>query len=112
MNSKQILKSARKLLEDRSRWVQYKLAIDIFGYGVIPRSRKAVAWCATGAISKVSDSEISTPAIHKAFDSLQTASITEGFKSVAHMNDKVQHIKLLEIFDYAIEIDKEEVPYA
>lgn len=46
----EILRCARDLIADRSRWTQGKYAVDAYGYTVASYDPSAVRWCAKGAV--------------------------------------------------------------
>jgi hypothetical protein len=48
-----VLKRARALLSDRSKWTRFTAARDKDGVEVTSRSPKAVCWCAFGALCRV-----------------------------------------------------------
>lgn len=97
----EILKDARELISDPSRWTQGQEARGRFGQTVTANSAFACAWCTIGAVSKVSASEHVQDVI-KAFNYLGDALPGEN-RLLSTFNDSHGHADVMALFDRAIE---------
>jgi hypothetical protein len=61
MNVLDTLTAARNLIADISRWTQGERTIDKLGQICGPSDERAYAWCATGALHKVLEADLSDP---------------------------------------------------
>lgn len=109
MTALEILKAARELLSDESRWTKEASARTIAGEETDALSRKAVCWCMDGAIEKAMGGWSSCrDEYSKAADAL-AASTHDGI-GVLHRDEfvlfnddpKTTHADMLAAFDRAI----------
>lgn len=94
---------ARALIEDESRWVHHRGAVDAMGYSVMPLDDEACCWCAVGALHKVTGT-MHGRAINGPLAYLALASRNAGYISATDANDKGGHGIMLDIFDEAIKL--------
>lgn len=101
------LRFARDLISDPGRWTQRVSARDETGAATMATNSDACSWCALGAVSVATERAYGTGRL---FDDvvhcLSTALPTPpsgGFEPVAAFNDRVDHARVLELFDAAIE---------
>lgn len=92
-----ILKNARELIAEPSRWTQGALARDKFGKELPSTSTYATCWCALGALEKVGDG-LSFNRI--AASHALTRQCPKG--GAAETNDRLGHDEILQAFDRAI----------
>lgn len=103
MNTVEILKSARSLIADESRWVRGHYAATAGKDRAIgPNEKNAHCFCAIGAIAKVmnvsgGDAEESDAAIKLS----NAAGFYYGW-DVPEFNDNHEHAEVLALFDKAI----------
>lgn len=93
----QILREARALIEDPVHWCQTAEARTKSGYPVNPLCREATQWCASGAIFRVAECDLTHPT-HRILCKAM------GVKWVADFNDRRSHFDVLTAFDRAIEL--------
>lgn len=100
----QILEEARELLSDESRWTQGVVARTMDGKPTLVENKEAVCFCSLGAIGKQSDRYSSLEV--KAVRTLQQV-VGNG---VSCFNDAPErkHSEILEAFDKAIKLAKEQ----
>lgn len=99
-----LLKAARRLIGNKKRWTKGKSAADKKNYCVAPTSRKAVRWCAYGALLKQKAAlRLRENVLERADSILDAASqdLTERSNYV-DVNDKLGRDRVLEVFDEAI----------
>src|ERR1700743_869307 len=94
----EILKDARELIADPSRWTQDSYARDVDGKTTDPINPDAVCWCAVGAIMKVKGS-VGSVIIQRPLGPL--AEYTNG-TSLISFNDNHTHAEVLSVFDRSI----------
>ena len=105
-----VLKLARRLIEDPARWVQGCVATDQYGSRVSPDDSGAVCFCATGAVIRVvrpnrHDRETTWRATRLLgmLDELSGCHSQDGQpRPLAQFNDTHTHAEVLELFDRAI----------
>lgn len=106
--SLEVLRGARELLSDPSRWARGTFAKDAFGTKVGVSSSSAVSFCAAGALAKVHGSRPSlfhTDPVLK--ESLML--LSKGLRGeVAERNDHGTHETVLAGFDRAIALAEEQ----
>lgn len=97
----EILKAARTRIAEREHWVVGMRACSPRGVLVRPRSPRAVAWCAGGALAASSspDDEL---VFGRAYDILRAAAIEFGYESIEELNDRGSHVMVMRMFDRAI----------
>ncbi len=107
MSAVEILRQARELIADKSRWTQDEIARAANGNPTDPRGGDAVCWCAVGAIEYCCKNEIGL--FNPVFDALRSASYRLYGANIAAVNDGAAdevyvpaHVAVLEIFDSAI----------
>ena len=111
------LESARQLISDPRRWTIYYSAEDKDGEPVDFNSDKAVCWCSLGALRKVVYESSSKPEnIAKAeeftaygylLDAVDLAKT--GCGSVVGFNDTHTHQEVMELWDSAIKLAKQDL---
>lgn len=95
MDTAQILKDARALIADEKNWTQDKVARDRRGYSVSPESRRAVCFCAIGALRKTCVDDDSLIYARDVLRDVAKIPITE-------FNDTHTHAEVIALFDRAI----------
>ena len=98
MNTAKILTQARDLISNPLRYTTKELARDWDGYVVDPRDEEACAWCAQGAIYKVT----AYGEGRAAFVKLHRKSRCLFAMSVSEVNDRLGHSAIMRLFDHAI----------
>ena len=102
----EILRKARELLSDESRWTKGVSARDEALREAYPRSALAVCWCATGAVLKASGPPSSRMDSHPVLRLEQTLHAAYGpGRYVQGFNDdeSTTHADVLALFDLTIE---------
>ena len=101
MTTKEVLVEARALVE--KGWVQGASAVDENGNKVKPSAQSACRWCATGAVSAISDIHYSR-AIHALANFIESKRLNGSSSIVLGFNDKLGQTQdaVLEVFDKAI----------
>lgn len=102
----EILQAARARIADRRHWVVGMRACGARGGMVNPRSPRAVAWCASGALLWASRSKYAV-SMYEAYEILEVAAIALDYESVEKLNDAASHVLVMRMFDRAIEIGAE-----
>ena len=110
------LESARQLISDPRRWTVHYLAEDETGYPVDFDSDKATCWCSLGALRKVVNKD------HRDWDVAITKEVLahkylrdainlhpKGGASLAHFNDTHTHQEVMELWDSAIKLAKQDL---
>jgi hypothetical protein len=98
MNTLDALKAGRELLSEPKRWGRGSFAQDATGIHVPAQSKRAVCWCALGALHKVAPGQENVWARIEAAALLQLAA--RG--SVSFLNDNSSHEDVLRMYDGAI----------
>lgn len=99
----EILKAARARIAEREHWVTGIRACGPQGGRVGPRSPRAVAWCASGALVASSPPD-DWLVFDLAYDILEVAAIEFGYESIEELNDAASHVLVIRMFDRAIEL--------
>lgn len=104
MKTIDILKKARKLITTSSKWTKGVLAGDKDGVPVPPCDRRAVCWCASGAIIKAAGGVWKAgPAWRPLEDLLFKMQWRHSIPdSIPGFNDNSTHKQVLALFDKAI----------
>lgn len=97
MDTIEILKSARKLIEKPENWTQRAHARDYWGISVPSYSPFADCFCAVGAVQRVTDAQRYCGS-SEALDALSR----EAGGHVPTFNDTHSHEEVLALFDTAI----------
>jgi len=92
-----IIRDARDLISDESRWTRGSFARDRQGYYVQTKSPEAVCWCAVGALIKCIPPGYHEERVIQAFQAA-----VPGHKSITYINDERGHAATLETFDAVI----------
>lgn len=104
MNTLEILKAARALIEKPEHWSKGAFARDPRGNGVSPINKTAVCWCAAGSVRNVG--LISQVELYAALGVLRTALPAEAGRlaGVITFNDRpdTTHADIIALFDRAI----------
>lgn len=102
MTASEILRAARSLISDQACWTQGKAARSASGREVMPSSKRAVCWCAQGAVERVSSSQFETAS--EALEALRrfAPSFDPSFSEPFEVNDVFGHEATLQMFDLAI----------
>ncbi len=105
MSAVEVLRQARELIADKSRWTQNAAARDASGIYTSPRNESAVCWCAQGAIlnkcdwdSRFQPIDLLDNACIALFDGL-AVEVNDGLKV---RGDAASHAAILSAFDRAI----------
>lgn len=98
-----ILKLARARIAEREHWVVGVRACGARGGMVNPRSPRAVAWCAGGALLWAGRSQYAA-SVYEAYEILEVAAIEFDYESVEELNDAASHVLVMRMFDRAIEM--------
>lgn len=105
MNTVEILKSARELIEDEKKWTQggyCRVSGEIAGYAAgEPLPQGADCFCAIGSLAWVGNMTICEAEASEAFK-LLTALTDEDGCEVHEFNDLYSHSTVLRLFDRAI----------
>ena len=102
METKEVLQKAKKLILDPENWTQGVSARDKDDKSASPNSKAAISWCALGAIAAVDNSAVShRGAYRKLLD-------VSGVGYIGSFNDSHSHEEVLDLFDRAISLCKEE----
>ena len=104
---RQILVEARALIEDEKNWTRDRGACDAMGFTCDPRDAEACAWCAVGALFKITGSTHGR-SINGPLSYLVHAASEAGYTSVNYANDQGTHGLVLGIFDAAIKLAAKE----
>ena len=102
MNTKEILVTARKRIEEPANWTQGFSALDYDGDPVEPTSEHAQCWCMAGAVYSVLPEGIHG---REAFEALERAICGEvNGDAIPNFNDdsRRSHGEVLAMFDHAI----------
>lgn len=102
----EILQAARARIADRRHWVVGMRACGARGSMINPRSPRAVAWCAGGALQASSPPD-DWLVFDLAYDILEVTAIEFGYESIEALNDAASHVLVMRMFDRAIEIGAE-----
>ena len=111
-----ILSEAQELIRDPSKWSQGALARNKDGVAVHSDDKSACSWCALGAVDFIGTKRREYIATSRALDAMSlaaedwahTASGTLGETAPTWVNDYFGHAAVMEMFDRAIQIAKEE----
>ena len=102
--ARNVLIRARARIADREHWTTGALARDADGNEVVPRDRRAVDWCALGALYRVT-----TPVKgHRSASELLAAEIDGRLAvgdldyTITNFNDSHTHKQVLALYDRAI----------
>ena len=102
--ARNVLIRARARIADREHWTKGTLAADGDGNEVLPKSRRAVRWCALGALYRVT----SPVKGHRSASELLAAEIHGGPAfgdadyRITEFNDSHTHKQVLALYDRAI----------
>lgn len=109
MNTVAVLKAARELISDRTRWTTNTWARDKNGDACDPLSEEAVRWCVYGVIYHLYDN---WDEAHDAHRLLHKAAMEVGHRDAAtptYINDLVGHTAVMQMLERAIDLaDAEE----
>lgn len=104
MNTLEVLKGVRHLLENPRNWTQRTPARDIKGLPVHAVSKRAVCWCTIGAVHKVvgKDYREFFPSMHTDVLRAIRDVLPDPYDSVAEFNNSTQHADVIQLLDRAI----------
>jgi hypothetical protein len=105
MNAKEVLVAAKNLLSDPNKWTKGAMARNI-NMDLPFYAKNATCWCALGAVNKVlfdAKEENNAPR-QIAVKHLSDAAHKFGYRYISDMNDAIDHTKLMQLFDVAIEL--------
>lgn len=105
-----VLASALEMISDEKHWAKGVGAVDSSGAPVKTSDRRAVAWCAVGALDRAAgeDSEL----FESCLEFLQKASLQLFRCDPAVINDRTDHGGLVEMYTRAIQLASRERQYA
>ena len=100
-NPVRILRAARDLIKDKSRWTTMAMARDEHGHPCSARDERAVKFCSLGAIDVVSTRQLAARKF------LDYAALKMGRRSPSNVNDFARgkynrYTNVMEMFDRAI----------
>lgn len=93
MKSSEILRAAKKLIENENNWIKGAFALDDEDNEVLGNDKKACKFCSLGALQCVQNTR-ELPSLY-----LRDAANTT---SVSRFNDDHSHQEVMEMFDKAI----------
>ncbi len=102
MSNKQLLSSAKALIQDESHWTQESFANTEAGQPVWANDPKACKFCSLGALAKT-DGKQFTGSFDTSCKELTEAAQSLGYDDVPDLNDNADHHTVLRMFDLAIE---------
>ncbi|GAA0235791.1 hypothetical protein LNAOJCKE_0912 [Methylorubrum aminovorans] len=105
MASADILRAARARIEDPKNWTAGQFARTLEGHPVTARSKKAVCWCALGAVAAEADGNDERLAALLLFKSSEALF---GEEDISIVNDGCGHEAVLKVFDAAIAVAEAE----
>lgn len=94
-----ILKRALKRVRNKKRWTQGVIAEDEDGRWINPRSKRAVRWCASGAI-RAEGNSLLTARAEALLDSV--AKSMYKLLDIVAVNDTLGHEAILKVYKEAI----------
>lgn len=102
MDAVSILRDARALITDPTNWTVGVDARSKTGRSVAPSSKRAVCWCAQGAVERVG--VVGSDEFRRAFKAMSRAAtkMMGGFTEPFEINDTVGYEATLQMFDLAI----------
>ncbi len=105
-----VLVSALEMISDEKHWAKGVGAVDSTGAPVKTTDRRAVAWCAVGALDRAAgdDSEL----FESCLEFLRKASLQLFRCDPAVINDRTNHGGLVEMYTRAIQLASRERHYA
>ncbi len=108
MTTLEVLQGARDLLSSPDRWCKKSIAQDSEGGGCGPHLKKAVRWCALGALVRTIGEKDGWGAEFDSAVKVLSGSDTHGGELVSLFNDKpdTAHGDVVAYFDQAIEREK------
>jgi hypothetical protein len=102
----EILKAARKRIEDPLRWTQGYDAVTAIGTSVEPCDAMATCWCTNGAVCKEVGAEYGDQVYERAWNALCEAT-EDDERDPIDVNDELTHGDVLAMFDRAIAAEEE-----
>jgi hypothetical protein len=106
MNHYEVLKAARRLIENEERWTQGAAACDANGRYREAQSPFATCWCGVGVLTKVG----ATGTVwHDAYNALDRATMHLHGVNPVRVNDDLGHQAIMLSYDRAIDIALKEV---
>ena len=96
--------AARDLIKDENSWCQRVAALDSSGRPATILGMEACRWCATGALTRATEGRHTDIAQLCLLEAGQR--LGHEFRSVPLMNDALTHAELIEVFDKAIETER------
>lgn len=94
MKPSEILVKAKKLIATEQTWCQGLLAMNEYGE-TKPRAKDAIAWCAIGAVQKISRA-------NKPLAYIDNIAEEQGWNSTDALNDETDHATVMWMFSKAI----------
>jgi hypothetical protein len=112
LTAAEVLRRARKVIEDPERWTAGFLARDSEGGAISPRTSSACRWCAMGAVCYVLERQAVDSRVEPVVRILDGAAEALGYgpvsanangeSSITRLNDHGSHAEVLAAFDKAI----------
>ena len=103
----QILRQARELLSEESRWTQEAYARDVEGRVLYPNNPNATCFCAVGALRKVTgiESDMEPQVYDPLCELINTAEMRGCVSCIPDYNDAMSrtHAEVLDLFDRTIQ---------
>lgn len=105
MKQFEILRKARELIADSTRWTKGAFARDEYGYPCSADDPYARVYCAIGAIEHFACAEVHTKdSMECWYAELTLQEFVGDNQSVTEFNDSHTHAEVLAVFDRAIEL--------
>lgn len=103
MTAVEVLRKAKELIADPARWCQGKSACDEHGVVRSLKDQEAVAFCAEGALGRISDD----PWRYRLVPLMCQAARELYCYDHIYVNDQLGHGAVMKVFDRAIELAEE-----
>ena len=104
------LKDARALIRKESHWAQHDLAVDDSGRSCGVKSKRAVAFCALGAVNRINGPAEKTASVFLREAAFSAMNRPEGYRltdgDIFAVNDDLGHSATLKMFTSAIQAAK------
>lgn len=103
-STRDFLKAARKLINNPEHWTQGASARDAADFSVSATSKRAVCWCAYGAVHKTAGAKRLDRVLNALASQLSESDERNG--DVSTFNDRNDHRDVIKLFDRAIKAAK------
>jgi hypothetical protein len=103
-----ILTGGKEVLSDPKHWTQEHCAKDADGKPALFNAKNATCWCSVGAIAKA-HGQNTGPKQYQCLGLLDRAAGALGYPDAIKLNDTANHGTVMQMFDLAIGLAREEV---